>query len=334
MHPALNLSLGFAALLLVFLMLRPKTGWLWQWQRRAQPERVRIEDALKYLYGCHEAQTPCSVDSLAGALEITRNEAVQLVGRLEQQSLVSAQPPELHLTEDGRKYALQVIRTHRLWEQYLAENTGLDEREWHERADRVEHELSPQQVDALAARMGDPVFDPHGDPIPSATGMVRRPDSQPLNVVPAGVMYRIVHVEDEPESTYRVLREAQLQSGMLITVVSSSSYGIELDTGASTCRLSPLVAANVAVQPLGERDAKRVSLRRLASLPMGEQAVVSDISPACRGVERRRLLDLGLVSGTVVKAEFASPAGDPVAYRVRGALIALRAQQAELIYIQ
>jgi len=61
---------------------------------------------------------------------------------------------------------------------------------------------------------------------------------------------------------------------------------------------------------------------------------VEGIFPACRGMERRRLLDLGLVPGTRVVAEFASPAGDPVAYRVRGALIALRTQQADLIHIQ
>ena len=82
-----------------------------------------------------------------------------------------------------------------------------------------------------------------------------------------------------------------------------------------------------------QRELAGVSLRRLSSLALNEVAVVSDISPACRGPERRRLLDLGLVPGTTVKAEFASPAGDPVAYRVRGALIALRAQQAEMIHI-
>ena len=76
-----------------------------------------------------------------------------------------------------------------------------------------------------------------------------------------------------------------------------------------------------------------MSLKRLSSLHVGQQATVTDISPGCRGVERRRLLDLGLVPGTMVKAEFTSPAGDPVAYRVRGALIALRAQQAEMIHI-
>ena len=92
----------------------------------------------------------------------------------------------LSLTEEGRLYALQVIRTHRLWEHYLAHETGVAEREWHARADRVEHQLSPAEVDALSARLGHPVFDPHGDPIPTASGEVRGLEGQPLNTMAAG----------------------------------------------------------------------------------------------------------------------------------------------------
>jgi DtxR family Mn-dependent transcriptional regulator len=333
MEPAINLAVAVAVLALGYLVLRPQRGWVWRWQQRGQPERVRIEDALKHLFTCAEGGLPGSIDSVAGALELRRNDAAQLVYRLEQRGLVFGGAAGLELSDEGRQYALQVIRTHRLWEQYLAEQTGVGEGEWHWRADQVEHELTPDEVDDLAERMGDPVYDPHGDPIPTASGQVRRPASEQLTDVTPGSMVRIVHVEDEPESTYRILRDAQLQSGMIITVVDRTAEGIEIDTGVNRCLLAPIVAANVSVQGVDEEVANRVSLRRLSSLSAGEEAKVTDISPGCRGVERRRLLDLGLVPGTVVKAEFASPAGDPVAYRVRGALIALRAQQAEMIHI-
>ncbi len=319
MHPAANLTLAVVALAVAYFAWRPRAGWWWRLrQRRGQPERVLMEDALKHLYNCQEASVAGSVASLAGALEISRNRASELAQQLERRSLMFTDPAGLQLTDEGRRYALQVIRTHRLWEQYLAEQTGIEEGEWHERADRVEHELTLDQVDALSARMGDPVFDPHGDPIPSAAGTVQLPAGQPLSVIAAGTMVRIVHVEDEPESTYRVLRDAQLQSGMIVTVVGAKSDGIELDTGMARRSLAPLVAANVTVQPVQEEVADRISLRRLSTLACGDEARVTDISPACRGVERRRLLDLGLVPGTVVKAEFASPAHDPIAYRVRG----------------
>ncbi len=74
------------------------------------------------------------------------------------------------LTEPGRDYATQVVRAHRLWETYLAEETGLDESQWHARAHRREHELSRSEIDELAARIGNPTHDPHGDPIPTSEG--------------------------------------------------------------------------------------------------------------------------------------------------------------------
>ena len=76
-----------------------------------------------------------------------------------------------------------------------------------------------------------------------------------------------------------------------------------------------------------------VSAERLSDLAPGESATVSDISALCRGRERRRLLDLGVVPGTVVQAAFRNPNGDPAAFRVRGALLALRREQSDLIHV-
>lgn len=73
--------------------------------------------------------------------------------------------------------------------------------------------------------------------------------------------------------------------------------------------------------------------RRLSDLAPGEQGKVTCILPECQGNERRRLMDLGIVPGTVITAEMKSPGGDPTAYRVRGALIALRKEQARFICI-
>jgi Fe2+ transport system protein FeoA len=69
-------------------------------------------------------------------------------------------------------------------------------------------------------------------------------------------------------------------------------------------------------------------------LTLGESGTVVDVSPACQGSQRRRLLDLGVVKGTRITAELVSAAGDPVAYRIRGALIALRREQAGWIRIE
>jgi DtxR family Mn-dependent transcriptional regulator len=335
MGPLVNLTLGVLALGLLYLLCRPRDGWVWQWfGQRVDSERVQIEDALKHLFHRGEAGEPGTVESVAAALQITGDLAARVAQQLERRALVVARGTSLQLTEDGRLYALQVIRTHRLWEHYLAQETGVAEKDWHTRAERAEHQLTPAEADALAARLGHPAFDPHGDPIPTSSGKLQHLEGDLLSTVRAGCVVRVVHVEDEPESTYRELRAALVEPGMVVRVLASSADGVRVDTGVSPCELSPLAAANVTVRPLPDEAADNLRVRRLSSLAAGQQAVVASISPACRGVERRRLLDLGLVPGTKVTAEFASPAGDPMAYRVRGALIALRHQQADMICVE
>ncbi len=335
MGPLLNLACGVAALVLLFCAFRSGRGWYWRWHSRPRDvERAQMEDALKHLYHTREAGRGGTIESLAGALQIDCDRAAQLAQTLERRALVAVQDGGLELTDAGRTYALRVIRTHRLWEHYLAHETGVAEPAWHEQADRMEHDLSPAEVDALSARMGNPVFDPHGDPIPSARGDMPVPEGQPLNTLEAGCQVRVVHVEDEPESTYRELLAARLEPGMTVNVLASNARGVQLDTGLERRQLSPLVAAQVTVQPVAQEAAAPLPARSLSSLAPGEAGIVATIAPACRGVERRRLLDLGLVPGTRVVAEFPSPAGDPVAYRIRGALIALRKLQADAIYLE
>ncbi|MGD9375983.1 MAG: FeoA family protein, partial [Anaerolineae bacterium] len=82
-----------------------------------------------------------------------------------------------------------------------------------------------------------------------------------------------------------------------------------------------------------EIHVEQSAVEHLSDLEPGEKAVVAGLSPSCRGSERRRFLDLGILPGTAVEAEMISPSGDPTAYRVRGALLALRREQAEYIRI-
>jgi DtxR family Mn-dependent transcriptional regulator len=98
--------------------------------------------------------------------------------------------------------------------------------------------------------------------------------------------------------------------------------------------LAPVLANNITVVPLPEFKTEDLTEEQyLSGLRPGERAKVMGLTPACRGAERRRLLDLGFVAGTPVEVEMVSPAGDPTAYRVRGTVIALRREQAGLIRI-
>jgi DtxR family Mn-dependent transcriptional regulator len=278
------------------------------------------------------------MEGIAGALHITLNQAADLFGQMAADHLVQIQDGEIHLTPKGHEAALHIIRAHRLWERYLAEETGYDEADWHERADLMEHALTPDSADALAAQLGNPTYDPHGDPIPTASGQIKDHGGQPLTLTPVNSLARIVHLEDEPEMVYAQLVAEGLHLGQMIRVTDVSPQRVRFWANGNEHVLAPIVASNITVLAIDNHEQEEAASAhkgaRLSSLAVGETAEVLAISQASRGAERRRLFDLGVLPGTKVTAEMRSPSGDPTAYRIRGAVIALRENQAKMIKIK
>ncbi|MDP2955648.1 MAG: metal-dependent transcriptional regulator [Longimicrobiales bacterium] len=330
---ALLVFAGFA--LVAALLLWPRSGLGARWLRlRRLDERVRVEDALKHVYTCERRAQACTLESLAGTLEISVAEAAGLLSRLTQMELVRSTGDVPELTAEGRASALRVVRTHRLWERYLADRTGVPAGEWHDRAERMEHALSAQEADALESRLGHPRWDPHGDPIPTAEGDVPPLRGTALVNVPVGSTVEIVHLEDEPPAIYGLLLTHGMAPGGRLEVVERSERSIRLRGDGREWALDPVAARNVTVRPLPSGTRAREVGDSLADLAPGEAARVVTISSVCQGIQRRRLLDLGVVRGTEITAEFRGAAGDPVAYRIRGALVALRREQASWVLVE
>ncbi|MDA0709127.1 MAG: metal-dependent transcriptional regulator [bacterium] len=313
----------------------PESGFIPRWRLANRlTERVLIEDALKHLYDCeYHNQTP-SVESLAGTLSISRKQAADVLVHVEARQLIKSEGGWLRLTSEGRDYALRILRIHRLWEQYLAEETGVAEADWHSQAELREHDLSVEEVDRLAEQMGYPVFDPHGDPIPTESGEIAPRRGRPITALKVGEPGIIVHLEDEPEATYAQIVAEGLHLGMRVEITEMTPERIRFWGDGEEHVLAPVLAANVSVvlAPAGKRPEEK--FETLAFLKIGESGKVLRISPACRGLERRRLMDLGILPGTQIDAEMVSPSGDPTAYRVRGTSVALRKEQANHIHIQ
>jgi DtxR family Mn-dependent transcriptional regulator len=331
---ALLIGILFVAVLLLFFW--PDFGLVSRWRRmRRVSDRVLKEDALKHLHkAAIKGQHP-NLQSVAGELQINVNQAAELMDDMEQQGLVTLERGELGLTPAGREYALHVIRAHRLWERYLAEETGFIETEWHDRADRQEHLLTPDEADQLSSQLGNPTHDPHGDPIPTAQGDLKPHGGRPLTSLDVDQPARIVHIEDEPEAIYAQIMAESLYPGLEVRVIESIPKRIRFWAGNDEHLLAPVVAANISVVPIiKEEKIQEAGLEPLSVLKPGQAGQVVNISPRFRGSERRRMLDLGILPGTLIRAEMTSPSGDPTAYRVRGALIALREEQAGLINIK
>lgn len=334
-NPLVLLLSGLGLVAVSVVLFWPKTGLVGRLRLAARSsDRTRLEDALKHAYDCEYKGVPCSLPSIAGTLDISADSAARLLTRMESMGLVRSERGVQTLTDAGRSYALRVVRIHRLWEQYLAEESGLHETEWHEEAERREHLLTPADADRLAARMGNPGFDPHGDPIPTAAGEVPVRRGVPLTDLPVGTVGRIIHLEDEPHAVYAQLVAQGIYPGMQVRILSRGVDRILFAGDEQEVALAPVTARSVTVAPAPTEDRLQEPYRTLATVPAGEPVTVRGLAHSFRGQQRRRLLDLGIVPGTRIVPELVSAGGDPVAYRVRGTLIALRRRQAEQIYVE
>ncbi len=334
-NPLSALSIAVVLVTIAAVLFWPERGLIPRWQQAHRlTARVLSEDALKHIYKSELKQRRPTIESLAGALHITVSLATDILSQLAAREMLQFEQGEFGLTFAGRDYALHIIRAHRLWERHLAENTGLTEAEWHNQAERLEHTLSPVQANVLAAQLGHPTHDPHGDPIPTASGKLVAHGGQPLIAMSNDVPLQIVHLEDEPDMLYAQLVAEGLHPGMQVRLAEITPQRVRFWSNAGEHVLAPMVAANISVVALPQMRMTRPALREsLADVRPGENAIVQAILPACRGSERRRFLDLGILPGTHIKAELGSPSGDPTAYRIRGALIALRREQARYIII-
>lgn len=322
-------------LVLILFIFYPKHGVAFHWKKlRLNSKRVKIEDALKHLYNCEYNGMTCTINSLAGNLSIKTNAAAELIKKLEKMNLLTVSGEALVLTPEGRNYALRIIRVHRLWERYLADETGLAELEWHDQAEITEHLISPKEADALAAQIGNPLFDPHGDPIPSADGLIPSKKGIPITDLKTNDIGKIVHIEDEPLTIYSQLIALGLYVGEQVRVVEKEKEKFVFEANGELCVLAPSFANNITVTHIPDQKLIKIPFRKLSDLKIGEVGTVIGLSKALRGQQRRRILDLGVVPGTEISAELESPGGDPTGYKIRGATIALRKDQANKIFIQ
>jgi DtxR family transcriptional regulator, Mn-dependent transcriptional regulator len=326
---------GILTLALFIVLFIPGSGLIARMKKMKKDRtRVLIEDSLKHLYDCEFKGVDCSLNSLTGSLSVKANQSAEVISKLETMALISLNSNKISLTPEGRTYALRVVRIHRLWERYLADNTSVSENEWHTIAEEREHETTEEDANRLAARLGNPLVDPHGDPIPNALGEVLITPGRTLNNLEEGKYAKIVHIEDEPKEVYAQIIAQGLYPGMQVYVLKSSHDKIRFEADGEECVLAPVLASNITVTPILEKEEVQESFETLSSLQIDDSATIISISNAMRGQQRRRMLDFGIVPGTTVHARLRSLKGDPAAYEVRGALIALRKNQSDLIHIK
>jgi DtxR family transcriptional regulator, Mn-dependent transcriptional regulator len=186
-----------------------------------------VEDYTKAIYSLESRRDePVSTKTLAERLEITPGSVSAMLRRLEELGLITHVPYRgVRLTEAGRRIALEVIRHHRLLESYLAEVLGMPWDRVHAEAEVLEHVLSDDLEELIAAKLGNPTVDPHGDPIPTAAFDLQEGETYGLDELPIGTSGRFVRVSDSDPQMLRYLAEQGIAIGDELEVVARQPFG-------------------------------------------------------------------------------------------------------------
>lgn len=319
------------ALLIIFIFLSiiifwPQRGILSIWKHHKEVDRIYLEDCIKQLYEFGVAKHPISVSDLIYVLEISPDEAKILSDKMIKKHLVNQKTENsLQLTNFGEQKALQIIRAHRIWESHLA-NKGIDIENIHDEADKYEHFTTAEKINEMEANLGHPKRDPHGDVIPSANGEIQEEKGIPLTQWPSNREARIDHVEDEPKALFTQLIAMGLVAGAKLNIIKQEPNRMLIHSQHLQHMLAPETAEKIFVV---ETPPEAIPLGELLA---GEKGAVTEIDESGKSI--RRLLDIGLVPGSKVETVRIAPLGDPIEFRIKGALISLRRHEANKIWIK
>lgn len=329
-NPIIALSIFFVVLIVLYMIFNPKSGLYFRYRKTQKvTKKIAIEDILKLLY--HESKL--TEKEIFNELEYSKHLLIESIQKMIKKQLIIQESTFYKLTEPGVEYALRIVRAHRLWEKYLSEKTGFDKREWHGRAELKEHELTDEEVENLAVLLGNPRFDPHGDPIPTKKGKILKQKGKLLSEIPVNTVGKIIHLEDEPASVYKEILAKKIHLGSQVKVTKVTNKHIEFLSEGIHFSITTSVANNISILVLDATEISEKESMRLSNLQLNEIATIIGISKECRGESRRRLLDLGFVKGADVRVNLLNPLKDPKAFLIKGTSIALRNDQSEKILI-
>jgi DtxR family Mn-dependent transcriptional regulator len=194
--------------------------------RSPQPPLTRsVEDYLKSVFHLTSQGGFATTSGIAEMLEIAPPSVSGMMKRLSETGLIEHVPYRgVQLTPQGRRAALQMIRRHRILEVYLTSKLGYDWGDVHVEAERLEHAVSEKLIERMADALGEPRYDPHGAPIPTAAGEIEEAELITLAAAPVGAAVVLRQVGDEDPARLRYLAEQGLTPGTQLTVVERQPF--------------------------------------------------------------------------------------------------------------
>jgi DtxR family transcriptional regulator, Mn-dependent transcriptional regulator len=184
-----------------------------------------VENYAKAIYAIQQRSGTVTTNAIAERLGVTAASASGMVKKLDSLGLVSHVPYKgVELTEDGERLALEVIRHHRLLELYLAESLNVPWDRVHAEAEVLEHVLSEELEELIAAKLGNPTVDPHGDPIPTADLVIEERPTSALADLEAGARATFVRISDSDPEMLRYLADRGIAPGDDFEVIDKQPF--------------------------------------------------------------------------------------------------------------
>jgi DtxR family Mn-dependent transcriptional regulator len=190
------------------------------------PVSAPVEDYVKAIYGLtREPDQTASTSQIAERLGLTAGSVSTMVKRMDASGLAEHVPYRgVRLTPAGRKLALAVIRRHRLLELFLATSLDIPWEDVHRFADALEHAASDELIELIEIKLGDPVADPHGDPIPNRQLEIDDRAQPTLSELQPGVQARVVRVSDAEPQMLRYLTEQGIGIGVELELAERQPF--------------------------------------------------------------------------------------------------------------
>lgn len=210
------------------------------------------ENYLKAIYHLGSNQNKAvATNAIAQQMETKPSSVTDMIKRLSEKDLVNYRKYQgVTLTQQGRNAALSIIRKHRLWEVFLVEKLHFSWDEVHEMAEQLEHIKSEQLIDRLDEHLGFPKFDPHGDPIPSKSGVFKKSNKRLLIEVPLKTSGICVGVKDSSAAFLKFLDKNKIALGDKIVVLDREEFdgSLFIKIDQNKMHISNQIASNLFIQ--------------------------------------------------------------------------------------
>ncbi len=286
-----------------------------------------------------------SLSQLAKALSVQPVSVHQMIRKIAEKGLAEYKPYKgVNLKAKGWEQARQVLRKRRLWQVFLVEKLNMSLADADAFSCRLEHITPDDVAERLSEFLGYPTISPLGKLIPTPQTEAAISVTARLSALAAGQGSKVVRIDAEP-AVRAFLSGQGIRPNAEVTVLAVSEGGtLLLQTKDRQITLAGAIADKIAIEEpksselatsttfKEEKDPMSTKQIPLSELPQGKRGIVVKIN--AQGALKRRLLDMGLVSGAIITLERVAPMGDPVEFTVKGYHLSLRKKEAEQVIVE